>query len=226
MDDNQMADIRRARLKEWMNQKRLNGTSLAAKLGTSRAYVSGVLNTDKHFGEKAARSIEQKLLMPKGYLDSDGTRMAPVSTWDKPEDLPEGVYALVPRIGVQLSAGDGVEAVSEDELPSLAFRESWLRKKHVTSRKNLRVLEVKGVSMEPYLHEGDVVLIDMGQSTVIDGEVYALKYGDELRIKRLSKRFDGGLIIRSDNPRYPEEVVAPMDMEHVQVLGLMIWRAG
>lgn len=226
MDDNQTANIRRARLKDWMASKKINGSDLAARLGTSRAYVSGILKPDRRFGEKAARSIEKKLLMPSGFLDTDGTRMAPISTWERPEDLPDGVYALVPRVSVKLSAGEGVEAVIEEDLPALAFRESWLRKKHVTSRKNLRVLEVKGGSMEPYLHEGDVVLIDMGQTTIIDGEVYALRYGDELRIKRLSKRFDGGLIIRSDNPRYPEEVIAPTDAEHVRVLGLMIWRAG
>ena len=223
---NNLAEIRRSQLRKWMRERDMNNTDLANRLSVGRAYISLLFKPERHFGEKAARSIEQKLFMPKGYLDSDGSRMAPVSTWDKPEDLPEGVYALVPRIGVRLSAGEGIEAVSEDELPALAFRESWLRKKHVSCRKNLRVLEVRGSSMEPYLHEGDVVLIDMGQNTVIDGEVFALKYGVELRIKRLSKRFDGGLIIRSDNPRYPEEVVPPDSMEHIQVLGMMIWRAG
>jgi phage repressor protein C with HTH and peptisase S24 domain len=80
--------------------------------------------------------------------------------------------------------------------------------------------------MEPYLLDGDVVLIDLGQKDVEDGDVYALAYGDELRIKRLSRRFDGGLIIRSDNPRFPEETVAANDLQHVRVLGRHIWRGG
>lgn len=226
MSDNQLANIRRAQLRAWMDEKRLNNTDLATRLGTGRAYVSGLFNTERHFGEKAARSIEQKLFMPAGYLDRRADSMAPVDVWDSPDDLPDGVYALVPRIGVRLAAGNGIEAVDERELPPLAFRESWLKKKHVTSRSNLRVLEVDGHSMEPLLLDGDVVLVDLGQKDVIDHEVYAIAYGDELRIKRLSKRFDGGIIIRSDNTRFPEEVLRPEETQHVRVLGRMIWRGG
>jgi phage repressor protein C with HTH and peptisase S24 domain len=209
-----------------MEQKHLNGTTLAKRLETSRAYVSGLFSQDRHFGEKAARNIEQKLFMPAGYLDKQVDRLTPIEVWESPSDLPDGVYALVPRIGIKLSAGQGVEALDENELPPLAFRESWLKRKNVTSKKNLRVLEVRGDSMEPYLLDGDVVLIDLGQKDVEDGDVYALAYGDELRIKRLSRRFDGGLIIRSDNPRFPEETVAANDLQHVRVLGRHIWRGG
>jgi phage repressor protein C with HTH and peptisase S24 domain len=226
MNDNQMANIRRTRLRDWMDAKHVNGTSLAQRLGTTRAYVSGLFNTEKHFGEKAARSIEKKLVLPTGYLDAQAPAMAPVDVWEDPADLPDGVYALVPRIGIKLSAGSGMEAVEETELPPLAFRESWLKKKHVTSRKHLRILEVDGPSMEPLLMDGDVVLVDLGQHDIIDNEVYAIAYGSELRIKRLSKRFDGGLLIRSDNQRYPDEAISPAESQHIRVLGRMIWRGG
>ena len=224
--DNQLANIRRAQLRKWMDERGLNNTDLAARIGSGRAYVSLLFNPDRHFGEKAARSIEKKLFMPTGHLDANKPSMAPVDTWENPEDLPEGVYALVPRVGIRLSAGNGLEAVDDSDLPPLAFRESWLKKKSVSSRNNLRVLEVDGPSMEPLLMDGDVVLIDLGQRDVVDQSVYAIAYGNELRIKRLSKRFDGGLIIRSDNQQYPEEVISPGDMEHVRVIGRMLWRGG
>ena len=226
MSDNQQANIRRKQLRQWMQERGMNGTDLATRLGTGRAYVSLLFKPDRHFGEKAARSIEQKLFMPTGYLDAHTPAMAPVDVWENPADLPDGVYALVPRIGIKLSAGSGMEAVEETGLPPLAFRESWLKKKHVTSRKHLRILEVDGPSMEPLLMDGDVVLIDLGQHDIIDNEVYAIAYGSELRIKRLSKRFDGGLIIRSDNQRYPDEAISPAESQHIRVLGRMIWRGG
>lgn len=225
--DNQMANNRRTRLRQWMDERGLNNTDLANRIGTGRAYVSGLFNPERHFGEKAARTIESKLVMPTGYLDKSTSTLTPVDVWDKPEDLPENVYALVPRISIKLSAGKGVEALIEKELPPLAFRESWLKRKHVTSRKNLRVLDVTGASMEPLLLDGDVVLVDLGQNEIIDNEVYAIAYGDDLRIKRLSKRFDGGIIIRSDNhQRYPEEALRSDEAHHVRVLGRMIWRGG
>jgi phage repressor protein C with HTH and peptisase S24 domain len=80
--------------------------------------------------------------------------------------------------------------------------------------------------MEPYLQDGDTVLIDLGQTALIDNEIYAIRYGDELRIKRLAKRFDGGIFVRSDNTIYPVETVGPGDLEHVNVIGRMLWRGG
>ena len=54
---------------------------------------------------------------------------------------------------------------------------------------------------------------------VQSGKVYAIRYGAELKIKRLSKRFDGALIIDSDNPLYDREVVDPSQLEHISIIG-------
>ncbi len=226
MKSESVDNLRKLNLRRWMDERGLSNKYVAQRLEKSESTVSLLFRADRPFGERAARAVEQALFMPSGYLDARDAKMAPVDAWERPEDLPDGVYALVPRVGVRLAAGEGIEVVDESELPPLAFRESWLKRKHVTSRTNLRVLEVDGVSMEPVLMDGDVVLVDLGQKDVIDHEVYAIAYGSELRIKRLSKRFDGGLIIRSDNERFPEEVVRPDDMAHVRVLGRMIWRGG
>jgi len=56
--------------------------------------------------------------------------------------------------------------------------------------------------------------------------VYALRYGDELRIKRLFRVYDGGLRIVSDNPTFPDEQISREAMQHIAVIGKLIWRAG
>ena len=74
--------------------------------------------------------------------------------------------------------------------------------------------------MEPTLPEGAKVTLDLSNTSIQDGRVYGIRYGDELRIKRLYKRFDGGLIIRSDNSaKSPDEVLSPDQLEHVSVIG-------
>lgn len=224
--ENKIAATRRRRLREWLDESGISNTELAQKLGTGRAYVSTLFTPSRHFGEKAARSIEEKLRLPSMYLDSEEQKLSTVMDWEHPEELPEDMFALVPRVAVEMAAGNGLIAVEEEGMPPLAFKRSWLTRKAVTSKDNLRIVGVSGDSMSPYLEDGDVVMIDMGQTDVTDGEVYAIRYGHDLRIKRLIKRFDGGLVLRSDNPRFPEEVIAPADLEHVQVLGRMIWRAG
>lgn len=224
---NNIFDIRRKRLSDWMRDKSLNQTDVATRTGKTRSYVSLLLSAGKSFGEKTARHFEQSLHMPSLYLDSvDDRGLQPVTVWESPEDLPHGMYALVPRVAIKISAGSGSLVSEETDLPPLAFREDWLRKKHITSRKNLRTCEVSGDSMEPYLEDGDTVLIDMGQTHLHDSHVYAIRYGDEIRIKRLFRRFDGGLIIRSDNTRYAEEQLDRDQAAQITVLGALVWRGG
>lgn len=220
-------ETRRRNLLKYLATSKLSRADFARKAGVSRSYLSQVLSEGFRFGEKAARALEISLRLPKGSLDSEGdSSLAPVSVWERPEDLPEGVFAIVPRVSVRLSAGGGAITGEEMDLPPLAFRDDWIKKKSVTSKNNLRICEVVGDSMEDRLLEGDIVMIDIGQTEVANNEVYAIRYGDELRIKRLSKRFDGGLLIRSDNPRYPEGSLTPEQSQHITVIGRMLWRGG
>lgn len=219
-----IAEIRRKNLASWMEQSGMNQSEIARKLEVGRAYLS--LLQRRHFGEKSARSIEQKLRLPVGYLDADADQPKVIDEWSVPSDLPPDVYAIVPRVDVRLSAGGGCIAERQDDLPPLAFRRDWLQKKLVTAKKNLRVVSVHGDSMEPLLFEGDIVLIDMGQCDIREFEVFAIRYCDELRIKRLSKRVGGGLLIRSDNKNYTDELLSATEAEEVSVIGRMLWRGG
>jgi len=81
--------------------------------------------------------------------------------------------------------------------------------------------------MEPTIYDGDVILLDSASDRVVDGQIYVLRYGDELKVKRLFRRYDGTLIIRSDNDaKYPDETVPPTEDGRVAVLGKVVWRAG
>jgi phage repressor protein C with HTH and peptisase S24 domain/DNA-binding XRE family transcriptional regulator len=146
--------------------------------------------------------------------------------WNDPDDLPDDTTAWVPRITVELHAGNGRVMDKEDAAPPLPFQAGWLRKKKA-KRENLRVVDVRGDSMEPYLRDGDIVLVDLSKRELIDGHVYALRYGDDLRVKYLFRRFDGGLTIRSENrSQYPDENITPDEMRFIEVLGEIIWRGG
>lgn len=226
MDKNMAAQIRRNNLRRWMETRQppLSLADLARRIGSGRAYASLLFREDRHFGEKAARSIESSLHLPEGYLDSIQQQPTAVAAWETPDDLDADVFALVPRVEVSLSAGNGRLVDSEQPLPPLAFRRDWLRRKGVTGRANLRICNINGRSMEPFLADGDVVLIDTGQTAIHDGEIYAVRYGDEIKIKRLFKTLDGGIRLHSDNPEFPDEVVRPGPS--FGVIGMKIWRGG
>ena len=151
----------------------------------------------------------------------------PIIEWDDPEDLPEGEFVIVPRYDLHVAAGNGHVVYEEMEHEQgQAYRTSSVRKLG-TSARNLMTVYAKGESMEPSIYAGDALLVDRGQREVQDRNVYVLRYGHEIRVKRLFKRPDGGLRIVSDNAgAFPEEVVTAAEMEHIEVIGRVVERSG
>ena len=230
-------DLRARRLQEYMDKARprITASEISRRMGTSRNHISSLLarlrhkdGSEKAFGERSARAIEEALRLPAGYLDqvSDEAPLQPVRVWETLNDLPLDSHVLIPVVRVKLSAGDGVVYEREEHDGALPFSAKWLRSKNISARSNLYMCDVVGDSMEPFLMDGDKVMIDVGQKVVVDNGVYCIRYGDELRIKRLCKRFDGGLRIISDNKSYPEEVLSPEQLQHITIIGRQIYRSG
>ncbi|WP_394131123.1 helix-turn-helix transcriptional regulator [Shewanella maritima] len=104
----------------------------------------------------------------------------------------------------------------------LAFRTKWLRYRGLQPE-SLRVVFAKGDSMEPTIHTGDSILVDITQTTLTDGSIFVLRLGDELYAKRLQKHIDGSVTIISDNKEYKEQVVSIEDLPMLNIVGKVVW---
>lgn len=158
---------------------------------------------------------------------SDKSTMQPILAWEHPDDLPAGEYVMIPRLDVHLSAGNGHEQVeiSFVERQPQAFRADWIRGERLKPAK-LACMTARGDSMEPSIWDGDSLVVDISQTDVIDGRVYAMWYEGGERVKRLYRLPGGGLRIKSDNPEFaPIELTGPQ-LEHVRVIGRVVHRSG
>lgn len=150
-----------------------------------------------------------------------------IRTWKEQEELDPTVEVLVSSYDVKLSAGPG--AINPEFVRTeyrIPFQVEYLRRRSLVAS-NLKLMKVRGESMEPTIADAATVMIDTSQTNVIDGKIYALVLGEECKIKRLRKRFDGGLIVMSDStaPQYADEEVPPDGTEHVMILGRVVWSA-
>jgi phage repressor protein C with HTH and peptisase S24 domain len=149
-----------------------------------------------------------------------------VSAFDPDDGVPEDVV-LVPESRIEFAGGDGrinYELV-EDQEPA-AYRRSWFQKYGINPDR-VRRFRVTGDSMEPMLFARDTILVNLDETQVVDGRLYALRYGEQLRVKQLSRRLDGTLILRSVNPLYKdEEVPAELANEHITIIGRVRDRSG
>ena len=133
------------------------------------------------------------------------------------EEEPELPYVSAPRYEVLAAAGSGAEVVDETVKEFLAFNREWVRDQRLEAS-SLAVIDVQGDSMEPTLHDGDSVLLDMRPPDLRDGSIYTLRRDSELLVKRLRRQGSNWLIV-SDNVAYPVE---PLDAA-VHVVGRVVW---
>jgi phage repressor protein C with HTH and peptisase S24 domain len=131
--------------------------------------------------------------------------------------------AMIPYLDIQAAAGSGMLNHHEETIGFLAFQASWLSRRGINPQ-NARVLTAKGDSMEPTIRDGDVLLVDTSIDNVINHGIYVLVYVGMLLVKRLSKKLDGSIIMRSDNREtYDDEVIPFASLAEVFIAGRVMW---
>ncbi len=132
-------------------------------------------------------------------------------------------FVMVPRYEVRASAGHGAVIHSEQIVDYLAFRAEWVHNALGVAERDLALIEVHGDSMEPTLSNGDLILLDMRHSKVMDNSVYAIQLNGGLLVKRIQVRLNGSIIVKSDNPRYEPESLESGEADQLRVVGRVVW---
>lgn len=181
--------------------------------------------TFAEYGEPTyEEEISNAMQKAQRSVSADIPASASVGAYDKLDEIGLGSYVSVKVYDVEASAGHGNFVWVENETDPILFR---LRFFNARGKKpeNARAIYVRGRSMEPLLEDGDTVLIDISDTRVIEGEIYAVMLWGELYIKHIDRIRDG-FVLRSANPEFgPREVVGE-DLEGFRVLGRKFWRAG
>ena len=142
---------------------------------------------------------------------------------------PNVQFVYIPEYDIAFSAGNGryVEEVVPDSTPK-AYTLSYFQNRRVNPDKCKRY-KVSGDSMEPLLYDGDSVLAyqePLG-TKIRDGHVYVVRYGSELRIKRLTQNMDGSVTLRSENPEHKEFTIPAQEVsDQFTILGRVIDKSG
>lgn len=149
----------------------------------------------------------------------------------EPEAAEPDTFSKIPVHAAVLSAGPGLQNGDAEIIDQLAFRRSWLAEAGVSAAQ-ARVARVRGDSMAPGISDGDLVLIDTARGL---GDIarrkpkdrrpppiYAFIQDGEARVKRLERASDRTLILISDNPSFPAEVV-DVSTRGFEILGQVVW---
>jgi len=141
---------------------------------------------------------------------------------------------VVSSLSVFVSGGDGATATDDFAFQRVRLPAASVTQDMRRDAKNLIALRLRGDSMLPIIEDGDTIVINTRERSVVNGKIYVLRLHDDLLAKRLSLKTNGNLVLTSDNPRYaPEEIDAQKarQMWHdggapAYVMGRVVWRGG
>jgi phage repressor protein C with HTH and peptisase S24 domain len=132
-----------------------------------------------------------------------------------------GDFIFMPRNRIRFSSGREGILRSDQVVDSIAFRAEWVKRRLSTEARDLLLIEVVGDSMAPTVEDADLILADLAEPRFRQDGIYLLRHDSGLAVKRIQRRPDGKLLIRSDNPKYEAMVVST-----VNVIGRVIWTGG
>lgn len=235
-------DVRRINLRKVIDAE-FGGKQarLASHLDLAPPTLSRIFRSGKKVGD-VIRDWERKLGYEPGALDrvdfEPGSRFrfgratariveplalsgpVPVGLYHAEEPLADGEVEI-PAVNVLVGAGNRIHTEQVQEERRFRYSLDWIQRYGLKPDKLVRY-RVRGTSMDPFISDGSWITVEMGYAQVNDGGTYLLRYGDQISVKFLFRRYDGGLILRSFNPSEPDVVVPAQDLEHVDVLGRVV----
>lgn len=217
--------IRLKNLTALQAEQGLSRKDLAARLGMETGQLNHLFmdpETDGHrnIGIKMARRIEDAFEKSRGWLDQSHEAVEESGVrYELPDVIPVRVMEA------EASMGPGRELIADAVVGKMEISREWLRRNlpSVQAPGKLAVITAYGDSMEPTFKDGDILLVDRGVGEVKLDAVYVLGRQDQLFVKRVQRRLNGDLVIKSDNPLFENEVVQGDNLADVRVLGRVVW---
>lgn len=194
-----ITENRRENLRRWVAE---NGTPAKERSLFSQLKANG------SFGERVARRLEADYKMGDGFLDRDPDATPSLDELRKLVPDARRVHASGPddpsmtqimKVKIRVQAGiTGFQVEPEyhdgetQGVPTKWILQEGLRKDALVAT------VVRGESMEPALYQGDTVVVNTADKTLVSGSVYVVNYEGEAVVKRLL-RDAGQWWLTSDN---------------------------
>ncbi|KJV37567.1 peptidase S24, partial [Acinetobacter indicus] len=137
----------------------------------------------------------------------------------------EFVWIDVVEAVFSCGVGESIEFHFDTINGKIPFSPSFMKDKGVTE-KTMKIIKAKGESMADFIKDGDLVGINLAQTDIIDGEIYAVYLAGEGMLKQIFKEADGSLVLHSLNEKFPDRIVSEENGRNFKVIGRQFWRAG
>lgn len=202
-------------IKERRKELGLSQAELGKLVGLSQQHIQRIENGYDISLDKISL-FAQALKLPIQDLLPDILKNIPLSTEN---DLHENLIKI-DMLDTVACCGKGIENLAENVngkwlMPLVDFRQITM-----AAPDDIKMIKVKGDSMEPTLKEGDWVLVDTSRLSPDSDGIFLLRLATGLAVKRLQGGVSENITIKSDNPKYDN---IPSTIGEIHILGKVIY---
>lgn len=201
--------------REFLRMKIGDRIKLAAKAVGGQRALSGLIDvSERSLSSYVAGTSSPQLDTLQKIADVTNTDFAWLAVGgsnEVPENSNGLAFApsdmvLVPIIDAQPSAGGGSLVEAEPVAGMIAVHRELLRSLGVNTHGALRILEVRGDSMEPTIRAGELILIDTSIESVEHEGIYVFRFAGALVVKRIRFSANNCVELISDNGGASERI--------------------
>lgn len=152
----------------------------------------------------------------------DQVKAQGIEFWDSNTPLDEDEFEIPYYKDIEFTGGHGSYEQYDDGRRKLKYRKTAARKSGASQSQSI-CMTLVGDSMEDKIAAGSTIAVDRSKKEIREGKIYAFRHGQLFRVKYLIPRPDGGLIIRSHNPAYEDEVISALEAANdIEIIG-WVW---
>lgn len=188
------------------------------KSSTNTAQIATILKVNPTW----LATGQGEMLVPENQINEKEYKE--MEFWDSDTPLYDDEFEANFYKDAEFVGGSGFEAdVYDDGRRKIRYAYTAARRAGANPKAVICTTLV-GDSMEELILSGSMIAIDTSKKDIREGKIYAFRHGNMLRVKYLIPRPDGGLVIRSHNERYTDEVITgdEIDNENIQIIG-WVW---
>lgn len=218
------------RMKEARADAGLSQAALAKLVGGGQSTIASIENGRNQSAGNLVQIATVLGVSPTWLAEGKGPKK-PLSVKHKEvhsaEETDEPTGAI-PYWDARGSCGGGF--LNYEQLPvGHLIKEASFFKKYQVRPENAIAVYADGDSMSDYIVDGDIVIFDTSKTEPRSGKIFLIDHPDGLRIKQLRREIDGSWVLESrnvDKRKFPDERLAPDQVEFLKIQGEFVYRQG
>lgn len=212
-------------LKEFRNKYNYTQQELADKLEFSQETITMIERGKRKAPDSLKLKIIRHFKVDFDDLKMNNLYMQYINQVTNAASGESSNSVKIPFYHVFAAAGSGETSPDYPEADVMYFDKRWLENVIGVKPENVSIIQAKGDSMNggsSPIKDGDLLMVDTSDIEPVNNQKFVVRLSNQdLVVKRISKDWQGNIILCSDNPQF--ENIIPTDTDTFSVIGRVIW---